>query len=688
MFGKKIKCGCGFENDKGALACGKCGAELNPRELQMEGNAVKLRDDELAASVDIEDLEGFFVKSPMVVLPGQKALIYQENKFLGIMGEGQIPLETLLGQINNLSRHRPARFIIVRELGTPVFFSFEDLLSKEHLALSVELSIGVRIVDPTLFASLMSGCKVFTTGRLAQMLGPRVKQTLREYLRGQSIRELNADPGLRQTLSQQLTQALGKWLESRGLALGEVQTLAVGHTRYDANQQRLGECWLDVDSKRQELEHRKSLDELYSEEELRKIEREETEYQLREKRIELLEKILAADSREAALKQGAKEELKNLEQKAQENKLRREDERMGWALTRQLARIERETELEKARMEQQRSLEADRRQQAYENERLELLQQIELARISEDESKRKSLARLEQELDELELEHKREEMQLQHELDQQQKRRQAQIEDDDLRRQKILLDTKAKLEAEGLIFNFQREIQEWEDGRKANQMEKLLAAQQETIDRIYRHKIEMRAQERLDKEMDTRLAIEKLEAEKRMEIAMAQALKGMSAEELVAASDLEKGQAIVQVVKSTAHIQMSPEQILSESAADSPHAAAALKSHYENRDTSDLSEREREISDKRLQDKEKELDRLQEMAQASQQAQQDMVDKVLKTVETVVRDSRGSSAQPVIVTPGAQAVQPGPEKVLICPACKAENRYGSAYCHNCDKPLG
>ncbi len=385
-----------------------------PTRSRSKGNAVHLRDDEFAGSITIKDLDGFFAKSPLVILPGQRALIFQNNRYEGVVGSGEYQLETFLSVVNRLGRHKDVWAIVTREDEITMNLGLGGLPTAEFLEVEVETNLGIRVTDPDLFARQMSGRTAYTTIDLRKQVRAQLQQVVAEYIRDKSIHDLNGNVELRSHIDMQINRELGSRLAQMGLSLGSVQTLAVGHTRYDAMNRRSGECWLNVEEKRQALEERKQLEEIYTSEEWLKIKRMELDQQVEAKisdlkfqgdeqeftdrlrRIDLQEKILKADNREEALKMGAAEEITQLEHEALDRKLRREDEELSWGLTRSLAKITRDTELSRAQMEQERIVAEARIDLGHNLKQRQLAREIEQTKAVESEENRRKIAGLEQ----------------------------------------------------------------------------------------------------------------------------------------------------------------------------------------------------------------------------------------------------------------------------------------------------
>ncbi|UUZ49211.1 hypothetical protein LP420_01855 [Massilia sp. B-10] len=234
-----------------------------------------------------------------------------------------------------------------------------------------------------------------------------------------------ANRDLRPQLDERLQGALKMRLAQYGLAVVQVDTLALRHDKFDANRARVGSLWLVADDRRVQVEHAMQLDQLYNEQEWQAIWREEQAVRPAAgarncartraspppskpwpapsacrrcaREIELYGRIVDSKNRKQALERGADEIVAELEHELAKKGAAREDESTQWAHLRRLAEIHMRTELEIA---QQGASEA--RQMAQQRFSHQLLQQQIENKISqalgiEDEArKRAELVRLHQ----------------------------------------------------------------------------------------------------------------------------------------------------------------------------------------------------------------------------------------------------------------------------------------------------
>lgn len=405
--------------------CSHCGMTLSaPR------NAAVLRenrwipaDNELAVFFGVADLDGLFIKT-LHVPATTRAYILQGYKATEVP-QGEYEIEGFFKRLNHLLRDDHAEILITRSNALPVSFEFDDLQTAELLKVSAAFTVSVKVDQlPAFGQHFMTAPGAVTTEHLRDLLAPSVRQLAAEFVASQSIRDMCSNRDLRPQLDERLQGALKLRLAQFGLAVVQVDTLALRHDQYDANRERIGSLWLVADERHVQLEHRKQLDDIYNDEQWQQIVRDEHEARLRHRRgemrqdervenlqlslqeaervqalrareIDLYGRFLESKSRKDAIARGAAETLAELEHELAKKGVLREDESVQWGQLRQLAQIRMQGELELARQDAtQQSVMA---QQRFSHQLLQqqIANKIEQALAIEDEGhKRAELARL------------------------------------------------------------------------------------------------------------------------------------------------------------------------------------------------------------------------------------------------------------------------------------------------------
>ena len=427
MFGfGGVKCPrCEHKNDGESGYCENCGLTLGaPRnEPLLRDNRWIPADNELAVYFGVRELSGIFTKT-LRVPATTRAYILQADKATEVP-QGEYEIEGFFTRLNHLLRSQHAEILITRTTALPVEFSFSDLHTSEHLKVSARFTVGIKVENVPAFAQyFMTVPGSVTTLHLHDLLAPSVRQLAAEFVGGRSMRDMAHNAELRPQLDERLQAALKLRLAEYGLAVTQVETVALRHDKFDDNRERIGTLWLVADERFVQLEHVKQLDQLYNDEEWQAIWREEqkmrTSYRraelqqdasmdkaelalqeaervqaIRAREVDLYSRVMESKTRQVALEKGAGTTLAELEHELARNKAHRSGEQADWEHVRQLAQIRMRTELELSQQEaaEQRQLAQQRfthqlQQQAVEN-------QIAQALAIEDETRRRAeLARL------------------------------------------------------------------------------------------------------------------------------------------------------------------------------------------------------------------------------------------------------------------------------------------------------
>ena len=190
---------CEHKNGAAAQYCAQCGLTLGaPR------NAPVLREnrwipgpDELAVFFGVRELSGLFVKT-LRVPATTRAYILQGEQATEVP-QGEYEIEGFFTRLNHLLRDQHAEILITRMAPLAVTFDLADLPSAEHLALSAQLVVSIRIEQVSAFARhFMTMPGTVTSAHLAELLAPSVRQIAAEFTAAQSLRSsdrLSEAPG-------------------------------------------------------------------------------------------------------------------------------------------------------------------------------------------------------------------------------------------------------------------------------------------------------------------------------------------------------------------------------------------------------------------------------------------------------------------------------------------------------------
>jgi hypothetical protein len=405
--------------------CGACGLMLGtPRHAPvLVENRWVPGPDELAMFFGVRALSGVFVKTLRVPATA-RAYILQGDAATEVP-QGEYEIEGFFTRLNHLLRDQHAEILVTRSSALPVDFELDGLFSAEHLAVSARLALSVRIENVPAFARhFMTMPGTVKADHLRELLLQPVRQLAGEFVAARSLREMAGRRELRPELDQHLQGGLATLLADYGLAIVRVETLALRHDRFDANRARIGSLWLAVDEQRVKVEHARQLDELYSDDEWRRIAREESDARvahrraelrqgagieraemslqnaeraqaIRAREIELYGRIVEARSRKHAIERGAQDLVAELEHELAQKRGARADQETEWAHLRELAAVRMREEVALAREDAAQARTVAAQRFAHQLLQQQIRNKIEQARGIEDAVRQRAeLARL------------------------------------------------------------------------------------------------------------------------------------------------------------------------------------------------------------------------------------------------------------------------------------------------------
>jgi len=416
---------CEHKNAGGAGYCAACGITLGaPRNKPvLVENRWVAGPDELAVFFGVKALSGLFVKTLRVPATA-RAYILQGDAATEVP-QGEYEIEGFFTRLNHLLRDSHAEILITRTAALPVEFDFDDLETVEHLKVAARLSVSLRVENVPAFARhFMTMPGVVGSTQLRELLAPAVRQLAAEFVGAQSLREMAGNRELRPQFDERLQGALRLLLASYGLGVAGVDTMSLRHDKFDANRARIGTLWLAADERRVQMEHARQIDELYDEQEWKRLRHEEHEARVRLRRLELGQtetldraeqtlvnaeraqglrareidlyaRVAESKSRREAIARGAGEVLAEVEHDFAKRRGERAVEAAEWREVQALAAIRMRGALEVARQEAQQSRQLA--QQRFSQTLLvqQIRNKVEQAKEIEDASRqREELARL------------------------------------------------------------------------------------------------------------------------------------------------------------------------------------------------------------------------------------------------------------------------------------------------------
>lgn len=298
--------------------------------------------DELAVYFNTSELSGVLTKT-LNVPSGCRARLLMDNTMEDI-NEGEKPIENLWQRINGVFGGRHGEVLITRNAALLVPFSFKDLLCGDLKRVDAELGLRLELGEVQRFRNhFMRQPGAVNVAQLQDLLSAAVRQTVGEFVHAFTMAELQGDPtGVRQKLQARLDRDVYSVLNEHGLKLQGFESLDWAHEPTPEEKDAA-----TFEQKRKETWQRYEQGSLKA---------EEAEYAatLRDRDLDLLDRIKNADTREQAIKLGAAEAVEKLETEYNRRKSQRdqqllgdryqaEDQRAEWGHLKALAEIRRQS---------------------------------------------------------------------------------------------------------------------------------------------------------------------------------------------------------------------------------------------------------------------------------------------------------------------------------------------------------
>ena len=747
----KVKCGdCGQDMPSTARFCPSCGHEMTTaRPPQIADNRWRRGEEDFATRVIIDDVRGFFARE-VIVEPGTQAIILADGANLGVVGPGKYTLDTLIERgavfLNLRSAHR-VEAILIDVDDTDLQFHVPRLFTADPLEVSVACRVVTRVGNPlTFLRTLMKTQRRYGLEHLRDYLYVEIEEAAREWISPHSVEDMGGNLRLKEELELAIDTYVRRTMERIGLELVQVRALDLTHPyeekvtgvraeafiaareaeeQFAAERGRLDRERVarglvtqeEVARRADALAQRKTLDEIYSQEEQLTLIEETRQVVVHEERAGLWERMRRSvlSDRMAELRTEAEMEAFLREQDT--NKLLSEKE---WQeLQRTIQEEQQDHQVMRAHLAAKAQLE-----HGYELRQVDLLQRSDM-----DESQLKfeqALAR--RELDgRLDLERQRWEFELtKREREAEFERQQRRIEDADRRERELqgamsqrdIELAQAKSQAE--INRLQREqdqadaelglllLERMKEIKRRDQMERDL--HQLDVDR-QRLEIELKAEvQRLEMQLrsarqEHELVLVREQQEQTFELDRIKLLSQASAEAVISLSGNEQARVIADLKQTETFKGMTDAQVEAIMATRSPELAQALAERWKAIEAgkapgvqAELYERmlsQQAESDKRVEGALRESLVMQQRATEMQQETGLQGMRIVQETASAFAGTAGRSESPtVIVTPGASGPVVTPlggfglaanasGRAIVCPRCHLESPVGVKYCQNC-----
>lgn len=297
--------------------------------------------DELAIYFNASELKGIATKT-LRIPGGCEARVLADNQ-VRQLNEGEETLENLWERINSLFAGKHAEILITRRAALAVPFTLRDLNCGDLNRINAQLVLRIQVGDVEAFHNhFMRQPGSVNIAQLQALLDAAVRQAVSEFTHKRTRDEVLADAGqTRSDLNNYLDGSLKRLMAEFGLALQAMESVewdylpTADDREKEANAARRKATWQRYQQGCTEAEEAESA------------------ATLREREIELLNRVTNAATREQAIKLGAADALAALEaeygaqQRAREHErrgeeFRTEDEQAEWTHLKEIAAIRRD----------------------------------------------------------------------------------------------------------------------------------------------------------------------------------------------------------------------------------------------------------------------------------------------------------------------------------------------------------
>jgi hypothetical protein len=235
----------------------------------------KTKPDEFAVRVDLPDAPGL-LKSSIVVEAGTRALVIDDGQYQGEIPPGEHTMESFIEKLKFWKR-KQATIVLTRLEDQILDIHVLQVPTSENLLVNISTRLAVKIDDvEDFFNNMMGAERAISKAQLESFISPILRQAVWEAVRGQSIEDL-AGATASQAVTDGIRQSLKLRLLRYGINFVDIQLVSIQHEKYNDKLEKDGEIWL----KREGVEQQARIDEVYSENELRKIKNHERQNELR-----------------------------------------------------------------------------------------------------------------------------------------------------------------------------------------------------------------------------------------------------------------------------------------------------------------------------------------------------------------------------------------------------------------------
>jgi hypothetical protein len=648
--------------------------------------------------VDVEDLEGLFKKG-VVVEQGTKALIFINGALAETLQPGAYDLNNR--QIN-FTQINTGTAILVDAGDVALQMDLKGIYTSDPLAIDLTCNIVMQVDTPVFFFNnVMKGRRNYLRSELKRSLYDELMNAFSEAIGKKSVTDLNHELSLKRQFEVMVENHLKTTFQRNGFNFIQLRTMDYRFQAFDKVRDINEAVFLLVSEEEAKLQGRKRIFDVYDKNQLQEL-FEET------RKTEHYRKMSAMGIDRARAEAEADLGFKTVEadKEIDEWKLAAETRRRlkGYLLDKTRTDDEIESylnEIEKGKFLREQEIKELKRTYSEKDEDHEIKRQFMLKKLDLEQELDYERARLTGkagiEIELFELEEKKKRMQLESEMLLEKLREGGRIEVE-LKRHM------AKIEAEQAEDLADLEIARISQEMMLNMKRKKI--QLELYEKMQNMLIDLEAEEgRLKLQLEAEKAqhereMEKIRVSQDHELLKIAALSNASAEAIISMSGPEQAALIQQLKQTEAMKGMSAEEIMA--IKDTATLAKAFEEKYKGVSKEEIDKMYKmvvEAKDKSAAEKDKMMadtmamvERLTTRALDSQKdaavgVAQGAAHGVMPNVVYPPQGQPGVYGAPAVFNAPGHVFSPGSATVVICSNCKSEVRTGVKYCNNCGNQM-
>ncbi len=315
---------CHKEIDPSWRFCRACGAPNQPpgEPSEPESETVPVPAELVARLVPSSEMDGWMNKT-LVVEHGHVGLLLVGGRFDAELDPGKHVMGNLLR-----SGPRNKAVAVIRTSDIELDITVPHLLTSDPLPLALDLRVAVSVERPQLFwNNLVRGESIYSRENLTAAAYPVVEEAVESFVRQHSMKSLDEDRSLGQSLSMAAASSAQPAFARWGLRVVSIQSAKMrSSARDEATGQRV-EYAIGVMTEEVALEGRRRLFDVRQESDIQQLAEETAKAAGIEKRLGLWERMRQAMAADARGKANSQSELEDIVRQADSDKLLKDSER-------------------------------------------------------------------------------------------------------------------------------------------------------------------------------------------------------------------------------------------------------------------------------------------------------------------------------------------------------------------------